>query len=266
MTSPHPATPHAHTPAVDTPAVDTAAADGPVWAVVLAGGSGSRFGRPKQFVTVAGHRLVDLALAAVRDCCDGVVLVLPPGADWDGAPVDAVVTGGPDRPASVRNGLAAVPAHRGVVVVHQAANPLADAALVERLVRTVRDGADAAVPGLRPGDLVRRTRDGRLDEVVGRDELVLVQTPAAFRNDVLRRAHAAGATARATASGPAGGPAGRAAGGAAGGSAPPPALEDTALVTAIGHDVVVVPGDPRNVHVVTPHDLDVVAALLARDR
>jgi 2-C-methyl-D-erythritol 4-phosphate cytidylyltransferase len=208
---------------------------GTVSAIVLAAGDGRRFGQRKQFVTVGGRRLADLAIAAVREVAERVVLVVPPSYAWDGAPVDAVVAGGADRGASVRAGLAAIPDSEGTVVVHQAANPLASAALCRELVAAIAAGADAVVPALRPADLVRRVTRDHLGDVVGRDDLVLVQTPAAFRLSVLREAHArAGA-----------------------------AVEDTALVTAIGRTVRMVAGDPRNVHVATPEDLEIVAALLA---
>lgn len=208
---------------------------GPVWAIVLAAGAGARFGGPKQFVEAAGRRLVDLAVERAVAACDHVVLVLPSGEIWSGSALDHVVGGGADRGASVRAGLAAIPDEQGTVVVHQAANPLASAALCRELVAAIAAGADAAVPALRPADLVRRVTRDHLGDVVGRDDLVLVQTPAAFRLPILREAHArAGA-----------------------------AVEDTALVTAIGRTVRMVAGDPRNVHVATPEDLEIVAALLA---
>ncbi len=219
---------------------DTSAAAGcgasSTWAIVLAAGGGSRFGTQKQFERAAGHRLVDLALAAAAQACERVVVVLPPGRAWDGRPVHAVVEGGADRPSSVRSGLEAIPDADGIVIVHQAANPLADVALLETLLDAVDGGAAAAVPGLRPADLIRQTADGLLGAIIGRDDLVLVQTPAAFRLPVLRAAHEQRVDA----------------------------LEDTALVSALGHDIVVVPGDPRNVHVTSTADLELVAALLAQ--
>jgi 2-C-methyl-D-erythritol 4-phosphate cytidylyltransferase len=206
----------------------------PTWAIVLAAGSGSRFGGAKQYARAAGLRLVDLAVEAALATCQRVLVVLQPGTPWDGRPVDAVVDGGADRGASVRNALRAIPATEATVLVHQAANPLASPELIRALLGAIEAGASAAVPGLRPADLVRRVVDGRLADVVGRDELVLVQTPAAFRLDVLRAAHVSGVEA----------------------------LEDTERVSAIGEEVRVVPGDPRNIHVATPEDLEVVTALL----
>jgi 2-C-methyl-D-erythritol 4-phosphate cytidylyltransferase len=210
----------------------------PVWAIVLAAGSGARFGQRKQFVTAGGRRLVDLAVERALEECDHVVLVLPQGERWSGPSVEHVVEGGADRGASVRAGLAAIPDAHGTVVVHQAANPLAGTPTFHALIEAIADGAPAAFPGLRPADIVRAAEGDLAGEVLGRDELVLVQVPAAFRLEVLRAAHAAGE----------------------------PALEDTALVSAAGFDVRIVPGDPRNIHVATPEDLEVVEALLHATR
>jgi 2-C-methyl-D-erythritol 4-phosphate cytidylyltransferase len=208
---------------------------GPVWAIVLAGGSGDRFGGRKQFAAAGSLRLVDLAVETALATCDRVVLVLPGGTSWDGTPVARVVPGGADRPASVRRALAVIPDEAGTVVVHQAANPLARPDLIRELIAAVAGGAPAVCPGLRPADVVRRVTGAAAGDVVGRDDLVLVQTPTAFRLDVLRHAHASGGAA----------------------------LEDTALVSASGYEVRVVPGDPRNVHVATPADLDIVRAIVA---
>ena len=93
---------------------------GSTWAIVVAGGSGSRYGGLKQFEPLAGRRVVDWSLAAARESCDGVVLVVPAGVEEAGA-----VAGGVTRSDSVRAGLAAVPDDAEVVLVHDAARPLA---------------------------------------------------------------------------------------------------------------------------------------------
>lgn len=206
-----------------------------VWGIVLAGGTGNRFGAAKQFARLGADRLVDMALAAVRPACDGVVLVLAADVAWDGLPVDAIAGAGPDRSASVRSGLAHVPEDAEVVVVHQASNPLARTETVRRLVDRVRAGADAAVPGLTPVDVVRRVADGMVVEDLGRDDLVLVQVPCAFAAATLRAAHASGLQA----------------------------VEDTALIAGVGGSVAIIEGDPTNVHVTSPADLRIAACLRA---
>ncbi len=204
------------------------------WGIVVAGGTGSRFGVPKQFEIVAGARLVDRAVDAVTAVCDEVVVVLPAGIAWDGRPVAATVPGGSSRSASVRAGLDAVASSAAVVVVHDAARPLAPPALFEAVIGAVRAGADAAVPGLAIPDTVKRVDNDHVVETVARDGLRAVQTPQAFRTDVLRAAHTTGGEA----------------------------TDDAALVEAAGGRVVIVPGDPRNLKVTTPADLALAAALL----
>jgi 2-C-methyl-D-erythritol 4-phosphate cytidylyltransferase len=205
-----------------------------VWGVVLAAGSGDRFGGQKQFLQVRGHRLVDMAVASTKQACDEVILVVPQGTTWHGPEVTQVIVGGESRSASVRRALAVLPPDADITVVHQAAHPLASAALFTAVIRCVRRGASAAIPGLRPTDVIYRASDGGLVESVGRDDLVIVQTPGAFRTDVLRSAHASGEEA----------------------------IEDAALVMALGEPVVVVPGEVSNVHVTTPRDLTLVGRML----
>ena len=202
---------------------------GAVWAVVVAAGSGNRFGAPKQFEPLLGRRVLDWSLETARQSCDGVVVVLPPDRLEGGA-----VAGGSTRSASVRAGLAAVPEEATVVVVHDAARPLATSALFARVIGAVADGADAAVPAVPVTDTVKRVADGRVVETLARGELVAVQTPQAFAAAQLRRVHAASGEA----------------------------TDDAALVEAAGGSVVVVEGERANLKITDPHDLIVAEALL----
>jgi 2-C-methyl-D-erythritol 4-phosphate cytidylyltransferase len=214
----------------------------PVWAVVVAGGSGTRFGRPKQFADLAGRPVVAWSVDAARSVADGVVLVLPAAdvarAEAGAYGADRVVAGGPSRSVSVRCGLAAVPDEATVVVVHDAARPLAGPALFTTVVAALADGeAGGAICAVPVADTLKRLDDrGRaVASTVDRQGLVAVQTPQAFRADVLRRAHAAGGEA----------------------------TDDAALVESLGATVRVVPGDPVNVKLTTPVDLAYAEHLLA---
>jgi 2-C-methyl-D-erythritol 4-phosphate cytidylyltransferase len=204
---------------------------GSVWAIVVAAGSGSRFGAPKQFEPLGGRRVLDWSLDAARTVSDGVVVVLPPPSVSAGEPAaDAVTAGGDTRSASVRAGLALVPEEADVVVVHDGARPLAGPDLFAAVVAAVRAGADAAVPGVAPADTLRWRTGG----VADRDGLVAVQTPQAFRAAALRAAHVG----------------------------EPEATDDASLVEAAGGKVVVVDGSPGNLKITNPSDLAVAEALL----
>jgi 2-C-methyl-D-erythritol 4-phosphate cytidylyltransferase len=197
----------------------------PVWTIVVGGGSGQRFGAPKQYETLGSVRVIDHARAIAEQVSDGVVLVVPA----QDAARERGVAGGSTRSESVRAGLEVVPGDVGIICVHDAARPFATAQLYARVVDAVRDGADAAVPGVAVTDTVKLVAaDGTVVSTPDRSKLVAVQTPQAFRADVLRRAHARGDAA----------------------------TDDAALVEALGARVVVVPGEERNRKITLPDDLD----------
>jgi len=208
-----------------------------VWAVVVAGGSGQRFGQLKQFALLAERPVVEWAVAACRPSSSGVVLVVPKGSALDTAHgADVVVEGGVSRAESVRFGLAAVPDEAEVIIVHDAARPLASDALFRSVIAAVAvEGAGGAIPGVPVSDTIKVV-DGTstVTATLDRAALVAVQTPQAFGAALLRRAHAAGGEA----------------------------TDDAALVEALGATVRVVPGDPRNLKITTPADLGTAERLL----
>jgi 2-C-methyl-D-erythritol 4-phosphate cytidylyltransferase len=206
-----------------------------VAAIVVAGGRGERFGGLKQFAEVNGHSVAAYSVSHARAVATTVVLVVPDGYRGGGEGADVVVTGGATRSGSVRAGLDVVDAE--IVVVHDAARPLATAALFRAVVEAVTNGAAAAIPGLAVTDTVKRVERSaltRVVETIDRETLVTVQTPQAFRTDLLREAHARGDEAP----------------------------DDAALIETLGGVVVVVPGESTNIKVTEPDDLDHLASLI----
>jgi 2-C-methyl-D-erythritol 4-phosphate cytidylyltransferase len=219
-----------------------------VWAVLAAAGSGERLGadRPKAFV-----RLGDLPLLApslerldASDWIDAIVVAAPPG--WEEpsillaeelgcSKVSSCVAGGSTRGESVRLALAEVPEDAAVVLVHDAARPLVDDSVIERVLAALNEGWEGAVPGLPVADTVKRVEADRVVETLDRDELRAVQTPQAFVAGVLRQAFA-GDVAKAS--------------------------DCASLVEARGGRVKVVPGDPRLIKITDAADLERVTALL----
>jgi 2-C-methyl-D-erythritol 4-phosphate cytidylyltransferase len=137
----------------------------------------------------------------------------------------------------VRIGVGEVAADAAVIVVHDAARPLVSDEVVERVVTSVSQGWDGAVPGLAVVDTVKRVGpDGAVVETLPRGELVAVQTPQAFVADVLRRALASESASAAT--------------------------DCASLVEAQGGRVHVVDGDPRLLKVTSPEDIALVESWL----
>lgn len=211
-----------------------------VWTVVVAGGSGARFGGPKQFAALGDETVLGRSVRIAAAAADGVVVVAAAEhLDATQAIVHAlvpgtvVVAGGATRAGSVRNGLAEVPAAVDLVLVHDAARPLAPPALYAAVVDALVAGADAVVPGVPVVDTIRSVDGG----VVDRDRLVAVQTPQGFRAAVLRAAH----------------------------DGAPDATDDATLVEAAGGSVVIVPGASTNLKITTPTDLVIARAIVAAE-
>jgi 2-C-methyl-D-erythritol 4-phosphate cytidylyltransferase len=87
---------------------------GAVWAIVVAAGSGERFGGPKQYESLGAGTVLDRSVATAREVVDGVVVVVPSGR----ARAESEVEGGQTRSESVRCGLIAVPDDAEIIVVH----------------------------------------------------------------------------------------------------------------------------------------------------
>jgi 2-C-methyl-D-erythritol 4-phosphate cytidylyltransferase len=203
------------------------------WTVVVGGGGGSRFGALKQYELLGDARVIDVARAAAAAVTDGVVVVVP-ASD---AAREGAIAGGLTRSESVRRGLAAVPADATIVCVHDAVRPLATPALFSAVIEAVRGGADAAVPALPVTDTIKVVAgDGAVVDTPDRATLVAVQTPQAFRADVLRRAHARGDES----------------------------TDDAALVERLGGRVVTVPGEQWNRKITEPDDLEWARRWLAQ--
>ncbi|NDA37251.1 MAG: 2-C-methyl-D-erythritol 4-phosphate cytidylyltransferase, partial [Acidimicrobiia bacterium] len=186
-----------------------------IWTIVVAAGSGSRFGSPKQFALINERRVVDWAVETARISSDGVVVVLPA----EQAQREGGVAGGTTRSASVRCGLAAVPADATIICVHDAARPFASEFLFDEVIDAVCGGADGAVPGLAVVDTIKFVDSSNIvTSTPDRSQLVAVQTPQAFRAKALRKAHENN----------------------------PESTDDSTLVESQGGKIVVVIGDPLN--------------------
>jgi 2-C-methyl-D-erythritol 4-phosphate cytidylyltransferase len=219
-----------------------------VWAVLVAAGRGDRLGldRPKAFAPLGGRPLAAEALERLDgiDWIDAVVVAAPPG--WEeplilvaeevaAGKVAEVVTGGETRAESVRAAVGQVPEEAVAIVVHDAARPLLDEPVVERVLKPLGESWDGAVPVLPVPDTLKRVQDEGVVETVDRSGLFTVQTPQAFVADSLRAAlggELAGAT------------------------------DCSALVEARGGRVRAVAGDRRLLKVTELADLELVEALL----
>ena len=168
--------------------------DSAIWTIVVAAGSGTRFGKPKQFESLGAETVLDHAIAQALTVSDGVVVVLATNRLGLQLPNGCIsVEGGATRSESVRAGLDAVPETAEIICVHDAARPLASEDLFRRVIESVRGGADGAVPGIAVNDTIKEVDNfGVVTRTVPRARIVAVQTPQAFAAQKLRAAHASG--------------------------------------------------------------------------
>jgi 2-C-methyl-D-erythritol 4-phosphate cytidylyltransferase len=173
----------------------------------------------------------------MRSVCDRVVMAVPADVPQSQGLSDLVswVHGGEHRSESVRNAMA-VASDADIVVVHDAARPFASAELFRACIAAIEAGADGAVAAAPVTDTIKEADDGgRVVRTLDRSHLWSIQTPQAFRADVLRRA-LEGDLANAT--------------------------DDASLVEALGGDVRIVEAPASNFKITWPEDLARAEALL----
>ena len=225
-------------------------------AVIVAAGDGKRMGGgiAKPLLALAGrplilHTLARFAASQIRR----VILVVPQkerasferlvAADPGASRLNCVVQpGGARRQDSVRHGLARLDGDCEIVVIHDGARPLISPALIDRSVEAA-ENEGAAVVGAPVHDTIKVVSvSGRVVSTPARDSLWEIQTPQAFRVEIIRDAHR-----RAEQDGI-------------------EATDDAMLVERLGKSVVVLKSDRTNLKITTPEDLIVAEALLRAEK
>lgn len=209
--------------------------------IVVAAGKGTRFGadRPKQFCTLDGKTVLSHAVERLRRATDmaTTVVVVSPGFETEVPDGCMTAYGGPTRGGSVRNALRAVESYDAdVILIHDGARPLPSSRLISLAIEACRNhhGAIPVVPVI---DSLRRVSDG---EPVNRAEFRCVQTPQAFRADLLRRSYALTEGREFT--------------------------DDASVMSAAGFgDIALTEGDSCNLKITLPMDLEIAALYLKHD-
>ena len=202
-----------------------------VAALLVAAGSGTRFGapQPKQYVPIAGKPV--LRWAAETLLADALLLPVGDPAQLAqalaGLQTLPPIPGGATRQDSVRIGLEALAPHApDIVLVHDAARPCIPSGTIAALLEALRH-TPGAIPALPVADTLKRARDGRIAATIPRDNLVRAQTPQAFHYPLLLALHR---------------------------TAPPGLTDDAAILEAAGHPVALVPGSEDNIKLTYPED------------
>ena len=220
-----------------------------VTAVIPAAGQGSRMKSSinKQFLNLLDRPVLahTLAVFESNDKIDSIIVVVKEEemqicrskviAAYPFTKVKAVIPGGRERWESVAKGLEQCNVDTGMVVVHDGARPLLTCSLLDHVLEAaaIYGAAIAAVP---VKDCIKEVERDTVATTLNRNRLWAVQTPQAFRYELLKKVYAA--------------------------PIPEVVYDDAMLVEQYGHPVKVVNGDYANIKITTPEDLRVAATLM----
>ncbi len=219
------------------------------YAVVVAGGSGTRMGAklPKQFIEIAGYPILMHTLQKFALCQSSVEIILvlaekeidtwkKLSAKHNFQISHQIAQGGSTRIHSVKNGLAKIQEEESLVAIHDGVRPLVEPALIEQsyAVAAIHGNAIASVPLKDSIRQVSQTGSQALD----RTQYRLIQTPQTFRTSLIRKAYHQLDEQQAL-------------------------TDDASVAEQAGQSIHLIDGDYRNIKITTPEDLLVAQALVA---
>ena len=220
-------------------------------ALIVAAGSGTRFGSPipKQYQDIGGLPILRRSILAFLNhplVTDVQVVYSPQHRDlYDravaGLDLPEPVEGGATRQDSVRLGLEALARQApspDFVMIHDAARPLIDTQTITS-VRKALDTAQGAIAAKPLVDTLKRGQNGIIHDTIDRANLWQAHTPQAFHFDVILKAHQAVIGQQLT--------------------------DDAAVAEKAGLSVTLVPSNPDNMKITNPDDLGRAARLLGQN-
>ena len=220
--------------------------------IIAAAGRGLRMaaGQRKQYIDLEGLSILSRTVLAIESCrvVDRIVLVIP-HEDYDYCNQTVVsplrskkeilmVAGGVERQDSVYRGLEAVGAATEIVVIHDGVRPFVTTEAIEATIDGAREFG-ACVQAVPVQDTLK-TIDGnrRIEKTLSRDRVWMVQTPQAFRYDLIKTAHEEARKADVI------------------------GTDDAFLLERIGEPVRIAEGSRLNIKITTDEDLEMARAIV----
>lgn len=216
------------------------------YAIIVAGGSGNRMNSPvpKQFLLLNGEPVLMHTLRAFQssDISPEILLVLHPDffTTWHELCLKyefniphRIVAGGKERFNSVKNALSFID-EDAIIGVHDAVRPVVSNDLINRCFHeAILKGA--VIPVIESRDSLRK-KEGELTRSIPREDILIVQTPQAFKSSLLKEAYQQEFSSHFT--------------------------DDASVVEKNGADVHTTKGDSRNIKITYPEDIQVASFFL----
>ncbi len=221
------------------------------FAIIVAGGSGTRFGAatPKQFLMLHGSPVLMRTIDSFYNADNSVIIkVALPKAQielWRSlckqytfTTPHSIIEGGETRFHSVKNCIDAIlpeVCDNDLIAIHDGVRPLIDIATINRIYNVATD-TGAVIPVIAVSDSIRRKKDDYTSEALDRNTLVAVQTPQIFKADILIAAYSQPFSDKFT--------------------------DDASVVEAFGIKIALTHGDNRNIKITHPFDIAVAETIL----
>lgn len=214
-------------------------------AIIVAGGSGTRMGRPKQMLPVAGKAVLVRSIEAFLSVPSVGQIIVVTGDDifkiiskrFKGL-VHAAA--GDTRLQSVINGVNALDAKSKLVAVHDGARPLVNPKDIEACLKSAQKNK-AAVLAVPVKDTIKTVSSGKVTETLDRTVLWAAQTPQCYQTEILKKALLKYGSLKAP-------------------------TDESQLVEKLGVKVAVVPSDYKNIKITTPEDITIAEALCKKEQ
>ena len=221
--------------------------------ILVAGGLGTRLGHsnPKALVPLGGVPLVTRTLQAFKsiNLSNDAIVVHPEGyrSEFEAA-IDTkypsasiqLVVGGQERFDSVAQGLRALAPESELVVIHDAARPFIQEAIIQNVINAAAESGAATVAARCTDTILQVNNDGWLDSTPNRNSMWACQTPQAFQRRIIEEAYAQ--------------------------PVPESSTDDATLVHRAGTAVRIIEGPDTNIKITTPFDLVFAEHLLKQGR
>lgn len=219
-------------------------------AVIVAGGSSTRFGSDKLLEEIDGKPVLGMTIEAFSrsDCIQEIVLVVREALleraarlarAYGGGKVKLVVPGGQTRALSSYAGVMSVSKKAKLIAIHDGARPLVSEEVIQNAVWAAHR-ALAAAPAIAVRDTIKIAHDSIVESTPDRSTLFAVQTPQVFHADIIRAALVNASQEN------------------------PDITDDCAAAEAIGTPITLTAGSEENIKITTPLDIAVARHIIAR--
>lgn len=219
-------------------------------ALVLAGGTGERMGSnlPKQFLELGGKPLIMHSVLKFEEspvvsdiiivCHKSHIVTMKSMLEHSGVKkLQGIIPGGNSRQASSLAGIKACSSDTSIVLLHDAARPFLTDSIIEDVARAAKS-VGAAGPAIDMQDTVVEEENGLVKNIPPRSALKRIQTPQAFKYELILKAHEEAARAGHT-----------------------DYSDDCGMILAIGEPVKLSAGDTRNIKITDKKDLHIAEGM-----